>query len=229
MKPKPEFQELAITLFAPELLPAFMTSKFLKESCIIPKEWEFAQPPEIDAQSGKVVFTNDVFISASVGVVTFYESLDAKNILDVKIPNLVRKWVKTLSKFDYQGVEINPRSFFTFEDENDKLFSHYITKHLLINGACKKASEQPLRASLTLAYTLKQKDFNLTIDDVQLQNSNNSLESGVMFSGNFPYEILTNTPAQKVEFINQLLDVWQEDLEIYQIIVNQHFLNFSDK
>jgi hypothetical protein len=227
MKPIPEFQQLEITLFAKEIVPAFMTSKFLKESRIIPKEWEFAQPPEIDAQAGKVAFTNDVFISANVGVVIFSEKFDGTNTSDVKIPSLVSKWVKTLSKFDYQVVEINFSSFFTFEGKNNDNFCNYISTSLLANGAWKEVSEQPLRASLSLAYTLKQKEFSIKIDDVQLRNSKNSLESGVMFSGNFPYEVAGNTAAERIKYMNQLLELWHEDLEIYQDIVDKKFLNLS--
>lgn len=74
MKLIPQFKELSITLFAKEIIPTFITSKFLKESQIIPQEWEFAQPPEIDAQTGKVKFTNDIIISARIGTVTISET-----------------------------------------------------------------------------------------------------------------------------------------------------------
>ncbi|MEL6461073.1 MAG: hypothetical protein AAFQ91_23025 [Cyanobacteria bacterium J06621_15] len=228
MKPKPiiEFQQLAISFFAGEILPAFMTSNFLRESRIIPEEWEFAKPPEIDTQSGNVVFTNDVYISADIGTVTFSEYLNTTNIDDAKVPNLASKWVNTLSRLSYQGAEISFNSFVTFERKNHS-FGHYIPNRLLVNGDWKEVSEEPLRASLSLAYTLKDQNFDLKIDDVRLRGSDDSLQSGVMFCGNFPYELNGNTAVEKLKHINQLLELWQEDLEVYQNIVDKKFLKLN--
>ena len=133
----------------------------------------------------------------------------------------------TLSKFDYQGIEISFHSFYTFEGENHHNFSQYIPTALLVNGAWKEASEEALRASLSLAYTLNQKEFNLKIDDVRLRNSENSLQSGVMFCGSFPYESDGNTTLDKVNSINRLLEIWQEDLKIYQDIVEQKIFKLN--
>lgn len=229
MQPKPiiEFQQLAISFFAGEILPAFMTSNFLRESGIIPEEWEFAKPPEIDAQSGNVVFTNDVYISADVGTVTFSEYLDTTNIDDAKVPNLASKWVNTLSRLSYQGVEISFNSFVSFEKENHP-FCHYIPNRLLVNSDWKEVSDEPLRASLSLAYTLQGKKFDLKIDDVRLRDSDSSLQSGVMFCGNFPYELDGNTAVEKLMCINQLLELWQEYLAIYKNIVDKRFLKLNN-
>lgn len=224
MKPIPEFQELAITLFAKEIIPTFLTSKFLRESRIIPKGWEFAQPPQIDAQTAKVAFTNDVFISARVGAITFSENLDGKNVLDVKIPSLVYKWVKTLHKFDYQQIEIEPSSFFTLEEKSADFFRYYIPTALLTPGSWKEASLKPIRASLSLAFTSEKGEFFIKIEDVRLRQANNSLQPGVMFSGNFFYEIAGDTTSERLQNLYQLLEHWREDLETYREIVNHRFL-----
>jgi hypothetical protein len=221
MKPIPEFQELAMTLFAKEIVPTFLTSKFLKESQIIPKEWEFAQPPEIDAQTGYVKFTNDIFISARLGSATLSETLDGKNVQELKIPSLVRKWVQTLHKFDYQAIEIVPSSFFTFEKESAKSFHHYIPTALLTPGSWKEASLKPIRASLNLACTSEQGEFFIKIEDMLLREADNSLQPGAMFSGNFAYELSGNTSVEKLNHLYQLLENWQDDLENYRDIVNK--------
>ena len=80
---------------------------------------------------------------------------------------------------------------------------------------------------MSLAYTLKDQNFDLKIDDVRLRDSDDSLQSGVMFCGNFPYELNDNTAVEKLKHINQLLELWQEDLEIYQNIVDKKFLKLN--
>lgn len=221
MKLIPQFKELSITLFAKEIIPTFITSKFLKESQIIPQEWEFAQPPEIDAQTGKVKFTNDIIISARIGTVTISETLDGKNLSELKIPTIVRKWVQTLHKFDYQAIGIDPSSFFTFEKESTKAFYHYIPTALLTRGSWKEVSLKPIRGSLNLAYTSKKGEFFIKIDDVLLREADDSLQPGAMFSGNFVYELSGNTSVEKLNHLYKLLENWQEDLEIYRDIVNK--------
>ncbi|WP_044290743.1 hypothetical protein [Rivularia sp. PCC 7116] len=94
---------------------------------------------------------------------------------------------------------------------------------MLVNSDWKEVSDEPLRASLSLAYTLKGKNFDLKIDDFRLRNSDSYLQSGVLFCGNFPYELDGNTVVEKLRCINQLLELWQEDFAIYQNIVDKRF------
>lgn len=60
MKPILEFYELAFVLIAEEIISTFLMPKFLKESLIVPQDWELKHPPQIDAETGKVSFTNDL-------------------------------------------------------------------------------------------------------------------------------------------------------------------------
>ena len=223
MKPILEFYELAFVLIAEEIISTFLMPKFLKESLIVPQDWEFKHPPQIDAETGKVSFTNDVIISANSGSITFSETLDTNNLGKAKVPQLVIKWVKTLSKFNYQVIEINPSAFFSFE-RDDKIFGHFISTALLADSDWKEASQEPLRGSLSLAYTIKQKQFNIKIDDILFRKADNSPRAGVMFYGNFFYEVTGNSQAEKLKRINRHLSLWQEDWEIFQDLVNNKLL-----
>ena len=225
MKPIPDFNELALVLVAKEIIPTLLTSEFLKGSRIIPFEWEFAEPPQIYADESKVSFTNEVIISATNGSITFSENLDAHNLEAAIVPQLVAKWVKTLSsRFEYQVVQINPSSYFYFEQERESPFRHFIPDTLLIDADWKTISKEPLRGSLSLHYALNQKDFNLKIDDILLRKWDNSFESGVMFYGNFSYKVTGNTTADKVKNTYQLLDQWPEDFSIFQDLIRNKFL-----
>lgn len=228
MKPNLEFNELAIVLFAGEIISTFLTPKFLKQSQIIPQEWKFTQQPQIDGNTGQVAFTNGVNISVNTGFITFSENISYNNLALNKVSKLATKWVNTLHKFNYEAIEINPSSFFTFQDKNSKSFSHFIPATLLTNGDWKEASEEPLRASLSLAYIIKQKQLNIKIDDVRLrQESDNSLYAGAMFNGNFFYEVTGNTKETRLQNVHQSINSWQEDFRIFQDLVNNKFLNLD--
>lgn len=164
----------------------------------------------------------------NTGAITFSENIDVNNLAFNKISKLATKWVKTLHKFNYQAVEINPSSFFTFQKTNNRAFSHFIPATLLTDGAWKNASEEPLRASLSLAYIIKQKQLNIKIDDVRLrQESDNSLHSGSMFYGNFFYEVTGNTKETRLQNVHQAISSWQEDFQIFQNLVNNKFFNLD--
>jgi hypothetical protein len=48
----------------------------------------------------------------------------------------------------------------------------------------------------------------------------------VLVSGNFPYIISGKTPQEKLQYLHQLIDNWQTDLEIFREVVWQKFLSF---
>lgn len=223
MKSIPEVNEIAFTLFAEEIIPTHLTPKFLKLSQIVPQDWKFVSSPKIEIEKGEAIFTNGVNISANVGSITFSQKLNANNLEKIQVFNLATKWVEIQHKFNYQAIEINPTSLFSFKQENN-IFRHFIPNILLIDGDWKKASQEPLRGSLSLAYTIKQKEFNIKIEDIRYREADNSLIAGAIFYGNFFYEVKGNTKAEKLKRINQYLSLWQEDWEIFQDLVNNKLL-----
>jgi hypothetical protein len=228
MKAIPEFQELAIVLTANDLNPTLLMPEFLERNAIVPEDWELAQPPQFGSYTAKIEFVNNVIISTDLDTITFSESLESQNPLEAKTPTIVRKYIEALPRLDYQLVEINPSSFFTFEAETENTFRHYIPSVLLTSGAWKQVSKKPLRASVSLSYLLEQGQFYLKIDDVKLQQSDDSFQSAVLFSGNFIYEVSGETASEKVEHIYNLLELWQEDLAIYRDLVNHKFLGLQE-
>jgi len=112
-------------------------------------------------------------------------------------------------------------TFVTFQVESTHTCLNYIPTTLLPNDSWTEASEEPLRASLSLAYTLNKKEFNLKIDDTPICCD----VKGVIFYGSFPYR-LDNT-TDKLKSIKNLLENWREDLKIYQDIVDKKFLGLN--
>jgi len=223
----PVFEELAITISARNHSHTLLTPDFLSSSGIVPLNWELAQPPVLDSQTAIVKFTNETIISAQFDRIVFSQTIEAKGLKEVKVPAIVRKYVETLPNADYQGVGINPSSFFTWEDEDQAAKRHYIVAALLAPSVWCDQSSQPVRGTLNLAYALEKGEFNLKIDDVRLRRSDNMPQFAVLFSGNFPYEIVGNTASERWQNPHYLIEHWQEDLETYREIINHRFLSMK--
>ena len=133
MTPKVTIQELALSLTAKNHSPTLLNSDFLKYSGIVPTDWELARPPIFSPQISQVAFTNGTNIVAQSNAITFIESLSTKPLEDTKIPAIIRKYVEALPRTDYQTLSINPRSFVTFQEEDENAASEYITSTLLSN------------------------------------------------------------------------------------------------
>ncbi|MEH2058167.1 MAG: hypothetical protein V7K97_18795 [Nostoc sp.] len=222
MMPKLIFEELAIAITAKNHNPTLLTPDFLICSGIVPSNWELLEPPILDSQMCRVQFTNSTIISAQVDTVTFSQTIEGKALEDIQLPTLVRKYIETLPNIDYQGIGINPSSFFAFEDEGETANCNYIVTALLSPGDWHEFGSQPVRATLSLAYTLKQGEFNLKIDDVKLRRPDNTPQAAVLFSGNFPYEI-SGGKQERLQNLYKLILNWQDDLKTYRELVNQRF------
>jgi hypothetical protein len=225
MIPKTDFEELAIVIVAKNNNPTIITPTFLKSSGIIPPDWKLAEPPVIDYQMAEVQFTNGIIISAKSDTIIYSQTTENKALEDIQIPTIVRKYLQTLPNADYWGLEINPTTFVTFEDKNNGSFRPYIATNLLSSGAWKEFGKDSVMATINLGYTLEQCKFSLKIDDVRLQNPENKLKPSVLFSGNFPYEIIGDTPSQRLQHLYQLLDNWQENLKTFRKLINQRFFD----
>ena len=224
MTPILAIQDLSIILAAKNHQSTLLTPDFLKYSGIVPTNWELARAPIATPQMSHVSFQNGINFVAQPGSIVFSESLGNKNLEDVQIHAIARKYVETLPNADYQGVGINPGSFITFNDNNKDVARNYIVTTILSSGAWLEVGQEPPKASINIVYTLEQRQLNLNIAETKLQLPERPPQFAVLFSGNFTYKITANTPSEKLKQLCQLIDYWQRDLEVYQDIVKNKFL-----
>jgi hypothetical protein len=224
MTPKITIQELALALTAKNHSPTLLNADFLKYSGIVPTDWELARPPVFTPQISQVSFTNGINIIAQSNAITFIESLSAKPLEDTKIPAVIRKYVEALPRTDYQTLSINPRSFVTFEGEDENAASEYITSTLLSKGTWSDVGKAPVKAAVNLVYALERGELKLSVAEALLQLQEAPPTPAVLFSGSFQYEIAGELEGEKLQHLYKLLDNWQPDLEAYREIVNKRFL-----
>ncbi|WP_377479934.1 MAG: hypothetical protein P2A85_11455 [Microcoleus anatoxicus] len=224
MTPKVTIQELALALTAKNHSPTLLNSDFLKYSGIVPADWELARPPVFSPQISQAAFTNGINIVAQSNAITFIESLSTKSQEDVKIPDIIRKYVEALPRTDYQTLSINPRSFITFEAGDENAAREFITSTLLAKGTWSDVGKAPVKAAVNLVYSLEQGELNLSVAEALLQLQDAEPTPAVLFSGSFQYEIAGELEGEKLQHLYKLLENWQPDLEAYREIVNKRFL-----
>ncbi|MGB3691993.1 MAG: hypothetical protein WA865_08880 [Spirulinaceae cyanobacterium] len=221
MNPKITIQELSILVTSPNHNPSLLTPDFLAGSGIVPKDWQLARPPLMKPQLSQIAFTNGINLVAQPGSLTFTESIkkqdeeQTEDTEDLKVSTIARQYVQTLPNLDYRAVAINPRSFLTFEVEDEFAARDYIVKHFLTPAPWLEVGTTPARASLNLAYAFEATKLNLTIAEVKLQQEDKPATPAILFSGNFPYKITETSNGQKQSQLFTFLEHWQRDLELF--------------
>jgi hypothetical protein len=216
-------QELVIVIAAKNNNPTIVTADFLKYSGIIPSDWELARQPVLTNSVAQVIFTNGVSIVAETNRVIFIEAVADKSSDSITIPQIARKYVETLPNAEYQAIGLNPRGYASFEASEDAA-RNYLSKTLLAPGAWQEIGTAPARATVNYVYTLERGQFNLSVNEAALRQSDETTKPIVLFSGNFSYEIANDSKAEQLKNLYKALGNWQADLEIYTDIVNNKFL-----
>ena len=216
-------QELVIILAAKNNNPTILTADFLKYSGITPSDWELARQPVLTNNVSQIIFTNGISIVAETNRVIFIEQVVDKSADAIAIPLLARKYVETLPNAEYQAVGLNPRGYASFDASEDAA-RNYLSKTLLAPGAWQEIGTAPARATINYVYTLERGQFNLSVNEAAMRQADETTTPIVLFSGNFSYEIASNSKAEQLNNLYKALSNWQADLDTYTDIVNNKFL-----
>ncbi len=228
MKAIPESNNLIIALYAPEIVPSFLTEKFLKESTVIPKDWQFSEPPDIGESDALVIFSNGVQISAEEGAIFFSEDLAADRPERAIIPKIVSRWVQIWSQLNHYGIAIKPNSFYTFNQNGTNQPKHYIPTNLLGSNTFQNFSQDSVRATLKLAMTSTKGEFSISLEDILLQQQkDNSFKAGVLCKGDFNYNLSDLSSSERQKALTEYISSWQEDWNKFHQIISQKFLNLN--
>ncbi|MDZ8139682.1 MAG: hypothetical protein RM049_31070 [Nostoc sp. DedQUE04] len=216
-------QELGIIIAAKNHNPTLLNSDFLKYSGIVPAEWELARQPISTQNVSQVAFTNGVMIVAEPTRVIFIEAIEGKVATEIIVADIAKKYVQTLPNVEYEAVGLNPRSYITFDRQQDAA-SQYLAKTLLSPGPWQEVGTAPVRATLNLVYTMDRCPFYLTVSEAALRNPDETSTPIVLFNGSFSYEVKSVTAPERLGNLHQIIDNWQADLAAYQEIINTKFL-----
>ena len=218
-----DIQEIAIAVSAKDLKPAMLSEDFLKLSGVIPNDWELARQPIANPRLTQMVFKNGVGILAQARTFAFTEALGSKNPADLKAPDVARKYVQKLPNAEYQSLSVSPKSLIPFPGSKDAA-RKYITQTLMAPGPWQQIGQAPLRAGLNFVYQLQQCQLTINISEAGLQTPDKSVIPAVLFSGSFNYPIASQNEQERVIQIEQRINNWQQDWEMFQELVKEKLL-----
>lgn len=216
-----EIQELAIAIIAKNLNPTVINPDFLKYTGIIPADWELAKQPVYTNGVVQIFFSTGVGIIAQANNVTILEAIGAKPLEEIHISKITQQLVEKLSQVEYQRIGINPRGFITFNSEVEAY--QYINGRLLAPGSWQEFEGGKVNAALQLSYPLKRGILNLSINQANVQFPD-KVAAAILFSGNFDYSLLGNTPIERLQDLQHIVQNWQDSLNTFQRLLVEKFL-----
>lgn len=216
-------QEFGIIIAAKNYNPTLLNPDFLKYSGIVPTEWELARQPISTPNVSQVAFTNGVMIVAEPTRVIFIEAVEGKSTGELVVANIAKKYVQTLPNIEYEAVGLNPRSYMTFDQQQDAA-RQYLAETLLSPGAWQEVGTTPVRATLNLVYTIDRCPFYLTVSEAALRNPDETSTPIVLFNGSFSYEVKSEAVPERIKNLHQIIDNWQVDFATYQEIISTKFM-----
>ncbi len=211
-------QELALVIAIKNHDPLMVGEAFLKQTGIIPSEWQLAQKPYLSQQATQLVFDNGTSIIADLERVVFTQSLAEREPSTVEIGEIATKYAAILKKADYQGTNINFRSFIP-QPSYDAAHA-YINRYILAPASWQQIGEAPVRANVNLNFSLRGRQLTLSINPAAIQFPEREPMPVILFGGNFSYQL---DPVDKLTQLTDTLAQWPTDLTEYQQIIDRHF------
>jgi hypothetical protein len=223
MSRKLTVQEMAIVIAVPTQNPTLINEDFLKYSGIVPSDWQLARQPVYNQQVAQIVFENGTSIAAQADRVMFLQAIGDRPLSEIAIADVARRYVETLKKADYRAVGLNFRSYFSYGTDTDAP-REFINKQILSSGDWQNFGSQPMRASVTLNYTLEDnRTLNVTVNDATIQFPEKDTEAITLFAANFS-EDLSELPAEsRLKAIASATDRWEDDLLTLSKLLEKNF------
>jgi hypothetical protein len=221
-----DIQELAITIAAKGLNPMSLNLDILKQTGVIPGDWELNRQPVQNPRVVQLSFKSGVNLVAQPGSVTFSQAFGHAN-QTVQIPDVAMSYLDKFPNIDYQGVSISPKSLIGFGEEGN-LARQFITENLLAPGPWRELGTAPMQANLNLVYRLEHCPMTLSINEARVQRPEKSPIAALLFSGSFNYQTNQGAIPERVSQIKAQINNWQRDMKTFREIVNQRFLGQAE-
>ena len=215
-------QELGIVVAMQQPNPNLVTADFLKLSGIVPLDWQLASEPIHRELVSQLLFTNGVRIIAEPNRIIFDENIGDRDINTLAVATVARKYIEIFKLAKYAAIGINIRSH--SPQAQIETATAYINHQLLNPGAWQNYGTTPVRASVSLAYTLPGRELNLEITAAGIQSGSSEITPVILFSGNFSYNLAALEVGESSGAASQILTNWQTDLSTYCELITDRFL-----
>jgi hypothetical protein len=213
-------QEIAIVIAVKIQNPTMLNEDFLKQTGIIPIDWQLEREPVYSDRVAQIMFANGFSIVAQPDRLIFLEMVGNKSIDALTAGEVAQKYVATLKMAEYQTVGINFRSY--APQNSPDAATEYIN-HKLLNAGTWQHGIGKMRASVNLNYDLGARQLNLSIDSAKIQFPTPLIHPAVVFSGTFSYEHTADVSG-RVAQIATIISNWKQELNKFNGLIAERFL-----
>lgn len=217
-------QELAFIINVQKHSPSILNIEFLKGSGIIAEDWELARQPLTSNRASQIVFQNGVSLAAQGNQIVFTESIGSKDLTEIKVPGVIRNYISALPNLEYSAVSVSLRSFAN-QTELGIDPKSYITQRLVAQGPWQDVGQDTVKASIQFAFSMEHGQLALSVNEAQLQLSEEEMVPVIMFSGNVNHNIAEENTDEGLNTVQEVLEGWQQDVISFRDIVRTRFLD----
>ena len=97
--------------------------------------------------------------------------------------------------------------------------NRYLFDNLIKPGEWQNCGANSVKAEVNLMFNYDDKRLNLNINEAALKLPESETVPIVLFSGNFNYNLTSNSPGDRLSKLKNIINNWQQDLELYQEVV----------
>ncbi len=214
-------QEIAIVIAVKIQNPTMLNEDFLKQTGIIPIDWQLEREPVYSDRVAQIMFANGFSIVAQPDRLMFLEMVGDKSIDELSAGEVAQKYMATLKMAEYQTVGINFRSYIA--QNSPDAATEYINHQLLNAGIWQQYGTGKIRASVNLNYDLGARQLNLSIDAAKIQFPTPITHPAVVFSGTFSYDTTAHS-SDRVTQIATIISNWKQELNEFNGLIIDRFL-----
>ncbi len=215
-----DIQEMAVAIGVERQDPTLLTPDFLRQSNIVPADWELVQQPIRSPQAAQVRYKNGLTVFCTPNRIVFSETFRGKGLDDLTFSNLAQRYSEVLCNLKFQAVGVSFRGHVLFPG-NGQVAHDYICQGLLQPGSWQHLGKAPMRAELNLMYPLERNLLKLSVQEAMLPVSEQERVPVVVFGADFQTPLKPNTPVSLQTQLGQVIQNWQLDLESYKQVVTQ--------
>ena len=216
-------QELSISLCTEEASRICLSLDALKQSSIVPRDWEATRSSVTTNEFTQLSFTNGIRLINQLDSLTFIEPLISHTPKEIRVADLAHKYVNLFPHINFREVNISIRNFVTFEsnDRSNKELVHQYMFTLLSSDLLSDSEIKPVTTVIDVIYSFAEVILNLKIKEVEVHLPNNQVIPSILFSGVVPHKIEATYTSEKLQQSLHFIYSWRKDLEVYTKILNK--------
>jgi hypothetical protein len=207
--------------------PILLNPEFLKSRDVIPVDWELAQPPTYTNGTALVAFQNGIYLAHQGTIIAFFEDTRAKSLENLKVPEIVCKYIKSFPQEHYRAIGLNLEGHTTFDTQDQA--RDYLFETLLNSEHLHESDQSLVQAVSNFIYKLDRGVLTLTVRNTGLQISETENIPVILFAANFHRDIAEIPEEERLQALPQIINNWPIDIATYQDIVNNKFLGQNIK